>query len=128
MKRVFLISPFAGEVAANVAYARQAMRDCLRRGEAPFASHLLYPQCLDDDNEEERALGMAGGAVYLPIVDAAVCYVERGISRGMRAELMAAFAMSTPIVWRSLQDPTWQPDERWFSDQGLMFLLPSIGQ
>lgn len=43
MRRVIVESPYAGDVIRNVEYARAAMRDCLQRGEAPFASHLLYP-------------------------------------------------------------------------------------
>ena len=42
MVLVLLESPYAGYVERNLAYARACMRDCLLRGEAPFASHLLY--------------------------------------------------------------------------------------
>ena len=44
-----------------MAYARACVADCLRRGEAPIASHLLYtqPGVLDDDVPEERAQGIA---------------------------------------------------------------------
>ena len=45
---VIIESPFKGntpaEEAENIAYAKEVMRDSLYRGEAPFASHLLYPQ------------------------------------------------------------------------------------
>lgn len=44
MKLVIVESPYAGDVKTNVAYARAAIRDCLMRGEAPYASHLLYTQ------------------------------------------------------------------------------------
>lgn len=54
---VLLESPYAGNVELNVTYARACMRDCLKRGEAPFASHLLYtqPGVLDDLVPNERA-------------------------------------------------------------------------
>ncbi|GEM_PF-6649561 len=67
MKNEFVIieSPFKGETpveeADNIAYAREAMRDSLYRGEAPFASHLLYPQALDDGDERERSMGIEAG-------------------------------------------------------------------
>ena len=56
MQRVIIESPYAGDVERNVRYARAAMADCLKRGEAPFASHLLYTQegVLDDDIPGER--------------------------------------------------------------------------
>jgi hypothetical protein len=44
MRRVIIESPYSGDVETNVAYARAALRDCLSRGEAPLASHLLYTQ------------------------------------------------------------------------------------
>lgn len=56
---VQLESPYAGDVARNRMYARRAMLDCLRHGEAPFASHLLYTQVLDDTIPEDRELGMS---------------------------------------------------------------------
>ena len=40
MKLVILESPYAGDVEANVEYARACVRDSLSRGEAPIASHL----------------------------------------------------------------------------------------
>ena len=52
--KVQLESPFGAptreNIITNVAYALLAMRDSLGRGEAPFASHLLYTQMLDDQN------------------------------------------------------------------------------
>ena len=62
---VIIESPFKGntpaEEAENIAYAKEAMRDSLYRGEAPFASHLLYPQMLDDADEDERRMGIEAG-------------------------------------------------------------------
>lgn len=67
MRLAIVESPFAGktdaETARNVDYARVCLRDCLLRGEAPFASHLLYaqPGVLDDKIPEERRLGIEAG-------------------------------------------------------------------
>jgi hypothetical protein len=48
VRLVIIESPYAGDPDGNLAYARAALADSLARGEAPFASHLLYPQVLDD--------------------------------------------------------------------------------
>ena len=87
MKLVILESPYAGDVEANVAYARKCMRDSLTRGEAPIASHLLYtqPGVLDDGDPFEREHGIAAGLAWRRVADAAVFYVDRGWSTGMRA-------------------------------------------
>ena len=61
---VLVESPFAGDndwvIALNIKYARACLRDSLRRGECPFASHLLYTQTgvLRDKVPEERKLGI----------------------------------------------------------------------
>ncbi len=86
-KLVIIESPYAGDIEANVAYARAAMRDSLRRGEYPIASHLLYtqPGILRDEIPEERALGIAAGLAWRTVAEKAVFYVDRGWSSGMLA-------------------------------------------
>ncbi len=56
MRLVVIESPYAGDVQANVAYAKRCVADCLRRGESPYASHLFFTQdgILDDLKPEER--------------------------------------------------------------------------
>ena len=61
MKLVIIESPYAGETERNLAYARRCLRHSLSCGEAPLASHLLYPQVLSDEVPAERALGIAAG-------------------------------------------------------------------
>ena len=100
MRRVILESPFAGDIEAHVAYARRCLRDCLARGEAPIASHLLYPQILDDSIAAERALGIAAGLGWLRLAEAMVAYIDYGLSPGMRAAMEAAEKLSLPIERR----------------------------
>lgn len=86
-KLVIIESPYAGEIEANVAYARRAVRDSLLRGEYPIASHLLYtqPGILRDEVPEERALGIKAGLEWRLVADQAVFYIDRGWSAGMIA-------------------------------------------
>lgn len=105
MTRLVIVeSPFAGDVSRNVAYARAAMADCLRRGEAPFASHLLYTQSgvLDDDVPAERRLGIEAGLAWGERADATVVYGDLGVSRGMAQGIDRAKACRRPIEHRSL--------------------------
>ena len=85
MERVILESPFAGDVETNVRYARLCLRDSLNRGEAPYASHLLYtqPEVLNDDNAEERDWGINAGFQWRAAAHKTVVYTDLGISRGM---------------------------------------------
>lgn len=87
MKLVVIESPYAGDVEENLRYVRAAMADCLRRGEAPYASHALYtqPGVLDDDKPEERRLGIDAGFAWGRCAHIVAFYVDRGWSRGMLA-------------------------------------------
>ena len=106
MKLVILESPYAGNVERNLAYARRAMADCLRQGEAPIASHLLYtqPGVLDDDKPEERRLGINAGLGWSRCADMAVFYIDHGISGGMAEAIKRHEAAGTPCVYRRLDD------------------------
>lgn len=87
MRLVIIESPYAGDIEANVAYARAAMRDSLNRGEAPIASHLLYtqPGILRDEIPEERQLGIDAGLAWRRVAEMAAFYVDREWSGGMIA-------------------------------------------
>lgn len=85
-------SPYAGDVERNLRYLRACLADCLRRGEAPFASHGLYtqPGVLDDGDPEQRSLGIAAGFAWRYVAAATVVYVDLGITDGMRAGIADA--------------------------------------
>ena len=104
MKLVIMESPYAGEVEANIAFARQCLRDSLFRGEAPIASHLLYtqPGVLDDGIPEERQKGIDAGLAWRRVADASVVYTDRGISKGMEYGIHAAVEAGIPVEYRSL--------------------------
>lgn len=87
MRRVVVESPYGGDVAGNVDYARRCIVDCLKRGESAIASHLLYtqPGILDDAVVVERQLGIAAGLAWHQVADAVVFYMDRGMSMGMQA-------------------------------------------
>ncbi len=104
MIRVALESPFAGDIAKNIEYARKCMADCLKRGEAPLASHLLYTQdgILDDDIPEERALGIEAGFVWGEQAEKVVVYQDLGISGGMQLGIDKATVRGIPVEYRNL--------------------------
>lgn len=80
------------------------MNDCLHRGEAPIASHLLYtqPGVLDDDVVGERQLGIDAGHAWLPWAEAVVVYCDFGISKGMRRGIERALTTGRAIEYRYL--------------------------
>lgn len=99
---VIIESPFAGNRQENIRYARRALLDSLRRGEAPFASHLLYPQVLEDDLLHERELGMAAGFKFYSVAALCAVYRDMGVSPGMLRGIDVAVAAGLPIEYREI--------------------------
>lgn len=111
MNRVIIESPLRGNWNVNIEYARQCLADCLKRGESPLASHLLYTQILDDNIEVERELGMAAGMAWIQVADYVVVYTDLGISDGMREGIKYARTIGLNIMYRSLDaGPNTQPN------------------
>jgi hypothetical protein len=82
-RRVIIESPFAGNIALNKAYAYEAALDSLKRGEAPFGSHLLYPLFLDDNKPEQRQMGIESGYAWWSSAELIAFYIDLGWSPGM---------------------------------------------
>ena len=104
MRRVVVESPYAGDTARNVTYARRAIRDCLERGEARIASHLLFtqPGILRDEIAEERALGIEAGLVWMEVAQMVAFYCDYGFSNGMKDALEVAKRRGCAIVHRRI--------------------------
>lgn len=108
MRRVIIESPYAGDVKIHVEYAKRCLRDSIERGEAPFASHLLYTQVLDDSLLHHREQGMAAGLSWTAAADAVVVYTDYGISSGMVEGMYRAQAEGVNIELRCIgknEDP-----------------------
>lgn len=107
---VIIESPFAGEVERNKEYCKRCIKDSLKRGEVPFASHLLYTQVLDDTIPEERELGMDAGWEVLLRSDYSVIYKDYGISRGMEEGIKIAEELGHKIEYRKIGENDDQKD------------------
>lgn len=88
MRLVILESPYRAATGAdferNRLYRQQCIQDCLLRGEAPFASHQMYTDALDDNIPAERDLGIAAGYEWWRAASCVVFYTDIGFSEGMR--------------------------------------------
>lgn len=107
-KAVVIETPLAGsteeETSRNIEYGRACLRDCLERGEAPFASHLLYalPGVLDDTIPKERNMGMEAGFFIGSLMGITVVYTDYGISDGMQEGIKRAEKAGRYIEYRKL--------------------------
>lgn len=101
---VVIESPFAGDVKRNIAYTRMCMFDSLQRGEAPYASHLLYtqPGVLDDTIPEQRTMGIEAGLAFKDVCAKTVVYEDFGISKGMQMGIDRANENNQEVEYRRI--------------------------
>jgi len=101
---VIVESPYAGDIERNTIYARRALRDCITRGEAPLASHLLYtqPGVLNEFDPAERQLGIQLGYAWMQWADKVVFYTDYGMSPGMEKALVQATEYEVLVVHRQI--------------------------
>lgn len=101
-------SPFRADSLAGIElnrlYAIKACQDCLRRQEVPYASHLLFPQMLDEMKPEEREAGLTAGYAMWWCARRIAFYVDRGWSPGMERALVRAKTKFFAIEYRSLEN------------------------
>jgi len=93
---IFICSAYAGDVELNVSRARGYCRYAVSEGFMPLAPHLLLTLFLDDDDPEQRALGMRCGLELLRICSEAWIFGDR-ISPGMEQEITEARRLGMPV-------------------------------
>lgn len=86
---VYICSPYAGDIRANVENARKYSRYAVDAGYIPFAPHLLFPQFLNDNNPDERTLGLFFGNALMSKCSEVWVFGDR-ISAGMETEIKRA--------------------------------------
>ena len=94
--KVYVVSRYAGEVTKNIENARQYCRFVIRQQRIPIASHLLYPQFMNDSDPTERELGTVFGLALLAQCDEVWCF-GTSYSEGMKQELHEANRLKKPV-------------------------------
>ena len=94
-RKVYVASRYAGDVGRNTAAAITYCRRVISEGYMPVASHLLYPQMLNDDDPEERNLGLLFGLALLRMCDEV--WVFGAISPGVAQEIEEAKRLKKQI-------------------------------
>ena len=95
IKKIYVASKYAGDVDVNTNAAIGYCRYVIDQGFMPVASHLLYPQILDDDNPSERNLGLRFGLALLSVCDEVWVFGE--VSSGVAKEIEVAKRLEKPL-------------------------------
>ncbi len=96
MKKIFICSPYRGNVRKNVRAARSYCRKAALLGFIPIAPHLLFTQFLDDCVESERNLGIEAGIALMKTCESVWVFGEP--SQGMLTEIALAAICGIPVL------------------------------
>ena len=87
-RKIYVASRYAGDVERNTAFALNCCRRVIDEGCMPIASHIPYPQMLDDNNPDEREMGLMFGLALLAVCDEVWVFGE--VSAGVAREVAEA--------------------------------------
>ncbi len=97
---IYVCSPLSGDIAANQEKARKYCRFVIDRGGIPLAPHLLFPQFMAEDIEEERNLALFMDIVLLSKCSELWVFGET-VSKGMSIEIERAKRKGQPVRYYS---------------------------
>ncbi|MCR4629337.1 MAG: DUF4406 domain-containing protein [Clostridium sp.] len=95
--KIYVASRYAGDVEKNIASAIRYCQYVIRHRGNPIASHLLYPQMLNDQIPEERELGLMFGLALLAVCDEVWCFGDVTGSEGVKLEIAEAKKLGKKI-------------------------------
>lgn len=100
-KKVFICSPFRGDMEGNARKAAGYCRTAWEEGVLPVAPHLLFPQFLNEGIEAERQAGLAMGLELLLCCDEVWVFGEA--TEGMAAEIAYAAEQGKEIIFKETE-------------------------
>ena len=98
-KLVYICSPYRGDIEKNVRNAQSYSFKAITQHPdvIPIAPHLLFTQYLDDEDPEQRRIGLSMGLDLLALCDELWVYGLGNPSEGMAAEIALAKELSIQI-------------------------------
>ena len=96
MKKIFICSPFRGDIKVNTEKAKFYAGVLAKSGNIPIAPHLYFPMFLDENSATERMMGIEMGIQLMNTCDEVRVY-GFNITEGMHFELNHARKKGIPI-------------------------------
>ena len=93
---IYVCSPYSGDIEHNISRARGYCRYVISKGGIPIASHLLFPQFLDEMDREERELGLSFALILVCKCHEIWVFGDR-VSEGMAREIKKAKDWGIPV-------------------------------
>ena len=104
IKRIVVVSPYSGKTVLHKVYLQTCIDYVIEKGHAPFAGHYIYPNFLNDEEEEQRELGMKLGWAWGIVANECWVFADYGISAGMKkdVEYYTKLCPDMPVKYISL--------------------------
>jgi len=104
---VYICSPYSGDIEQNTEAARRYSRFAVDSGYIPVTPHLLYPQFMNDGDQQQRELGLRFALILLGKCDELWVFGDR-ISNGMQREIAKATKRGIHIRYFNQDFSEWQ--------------------
>lgn len=89
MQKIFICSPYRGDIEKNVKLAKFAAKIIINCGSIPIVPHIYFTQILKDNDQTERIKGIEFGIELMKECDS-LWIVGTKITSGMEYELQTA--------------------------------------
>lgn len=96
MKKVFVCSPYRGDIEKNTKRAADSAKIICECGYIPIVPHLYFPQFLNENDQFERIRGIELGVELMKDCDL-LWLLGPTITNGMEYELEAAKEICIPV-------------------------------
>ena len=96
MNKVFICSPYRGNIEENTKSAQFFSKIIIGTGRVPVAPHLYFPQFLNEENPHERMNGIEMGLELMNVCDEVYVFGFT-ITEGMKFELEHAKKKRIPV-------------------------------
>lgn len=96
MKKIFVCSPYRGDVEKNTKKAAYAAKIICECGYMPVVPHLYFPRFMDDKDQHERIKGIELGIELMKDCDI-LWLLGPSITSGMEYELEVAKEIRIPV-------------------------------
>ena len=96
MNKIFICSPYRDNIQTNTGIALKAAKAVMKLGYIPIAPHLYFTRFLDENNQNERELGITCGIDLMQSCKE-IWIIGKRITEGMKLELQAAQNLNLPI-------------------------------
>lgn len=97
---VVVVSEFKNK-KFNLKLAQKYCKYVFDQGHYPYASHLIYPQILNDSDPSQRELGLKASKAFIKVCSEVWVFYKDGVedSDGMKQEIACADANYKPVKY-----------------------------